>query len=516
MRKNVLANYFSQIYVTLVGIVMVPVYLHYMGAEAYGLVGFFAMIQVWFGLLDMGLTLTLVRETARLHGKAVDALTYRSLVRALELIFAGVAVGGGVLLFAGSAIVAESWLNVQHLAVATVTDSLKFISVAVAMRWMSGLYRGIATGAEDFVWLGLFNAVIATLRFVGVIPALIFIGGTPIVFFGYQCAIGIVELVGLFAKAQRLVPGVPDNGRMKWSFKLMFSTVRRSLGFSLGISFAAIVWVMMTQVDKLMMSKLLPLTDYGVFTLSVLAASGVNLVAGPLNSALLPRLTRLHAQGDDCDLILLYKKMTRAVVVMVAPVSLLLAIFSDQVLFAWTGSHVVAAQGSAVLSLYALGNAVLAVATFPYYLQYAKGTLRLHVAGGVLFLGAFIPVLLALTQSCGAIGAGFAWLGINICYLFFWTPIVHGRFAKGHHIDWLVHDVVAPCASSVALLLALSVLTSMTGLWPQQRLAVVVALLVLAASAMTVSVMSQSEFRGPIENWLKLARTKYLNSTEDK
>ena len=33
---------------------MVPLYVRYMGVEAYGLVGFYAMLQGWFMLLDMG------------------------------------------------------------------------------------------------------------------------------------------------------------------------------------------------------------------------------------------------------------------------------------------------------------------------------------------------------------------------------------------------------------------------------------------------------------------------------
>lgn len=63
MRSNILANYASQFYVTIIGIVTVPLYIQYMGAEAYGLVGFFAMLQAWFLMLDMGLTPTIARET---------------------------------------------------------------------------------------------------------------------------------------------------------------------------------------------------------------------------------------------------------------------------------------------------------------------------------------------------------------------------------------------------------------------------------------------------------------------
>ena len=44
LKRNILANYVSQIYVTLIAIGMVPLYIEYMGAEAYGLVGFFAML----------------------------------------------------------------------------------------------------------------------------------------------------------------------------------------------------------------------------------------------------------------------------------------------------------------------------------------------------------------------------------------------------------------------------------------------------------------------------------------
>ena len=70
---------------------MVPLYIKYMGPEAYGLVGFFAMLQAWFNLLDMGLTPTIARETARFRGGATDALSYRRLVRALEGVFLVVA-----------------------------------------------------------------------------------------------------------------------------------------------------------------------------------------------------------------------------------------------------------------------------------------------------------------------------------------------------------------------------------------------------------------------------------------
>lgn len=501
LRRNILANYASQIYVTLAGILLVPVYLRYMGAEAYGLVGFFAMVQIWFGLLDMGLTLTLVRETARLQGKAVDALTYCRLVRALELIFFGAGIVGGALLFFSAPRIASSWLNVQHLDLATVVVALQLMAIAIAVRWMSGLYRGIVSGVEEFVWLSGFNAAIASCRFIGVIPLLIWLGGSPLVFFGYQCVIGLVELIGLILKAKRSMPVLQDPAQLGWSLKYIFSSVRHTLTFSVGISFAALVWVAMTQVDKLLLSKLLPLSEYGIFTLSVLAASGVSLIVGPLSNVILPRLARLQAQGDEDQLLDLYKRMTRAVMVMVVPTGLLLALFSEKILLAWTGNPMIASQGAPILSLYALGNGILAAAAFPYYLQYAKGKLRLHLIGTGLFLAAFIPFLLFLTKTIGVVGAGYAWLVTNALYLLFWTPIVHRRFAKGQHMKWLVEDVLAPGRFGVLALLAFALFMSTTGAWPEERLALVLLLGVVGTVATVITWLGQPEFRTIARNW---------------
>ena len=113
-KRNIIANYLSQIYVSLIGIVMAPMYLHYMGIEAYGLVGFYAAIQIWFGLLDMGLSLTLVRETARFRAKALNVLTYRRLVFALELIFVGVGAFGGLFLYCNSSRLANDQRNCRN------------------------------------------------------------------------------------------------------------------------------------------------------------------------------------------------------------------------------------------------------------------------------------------------------------------------------------------------------------------------------------------------------------------
>ena len=68
LKKNTIANYVGQIYISFIGIIILPFYLKYLGASAFGLVGFFAVFQTWLRLLDVGLTPTLAREVAHIRG----------------------------------------------------------------------------------------------------------------------------------------------------------------------------------------------------------------------------------------------------------------------------------------------------------------------------------------------------------------------------------------------------------------------------------------------------------------
>lgn len=440
LKRNILANYASQLYVTAAGIIMVPMYIQYMGAEAYGLVGFFAMLQVWFNLLDMGLTPTMARESARYHGGACTALEYRRLARALEGVFCAVALLGGIILYAMAEPMATGWLKAAQLPAQEITQALQLIAVIVALRWMSGLYRGVITGAEHLVWLSGFNSVVATGRFVLVLPVLIFVSAAPITFFIFQLGVAMFELLGLTWMAYRLLPNIPKGQRIHWEW----APLKPVLKFSLSIAFTSSVWVLVTQTDKLVLSKILPLADYGYFTVAVLVASGIMIVTGPVSSAIMPRMTRLQAEGKHNELIAVYRQATQLVTVLATPVALVLIFFAPQVLWAWTGDAVLVEKAAPVLSLYAIGYAFLAVGAFPYYLQYAKGNLRLHLIGNALFVLFLIPSVLWAATHHGMTGAGWAWLIANATYFFVWTPQVHRKFAPGLHMNWLLSDILRP------------------------------------------------------------------------
>ncbi|MCV2369881.1 oligosaccharide flippase family protein [Roseateles oligotrophus] len=487
LKKNILANYASQIYVTLIGIVMVPLYVTYMGAEAYGLVGFFAMLQAWFQLIDMGLTPTMSRETARFNGGATDAVSLRRMLRALEGIFVGTAVLGGLAMGLASGRVASDWLKVQELSLLEVQRAVILIGVIVALRWVGGLYRGVISGFERLVWLSGFNSAVATVRFVLVIPFFIYVGSTPVHFFTYQLLVAVAELTILVVQTHRLMP--QSKGRLDGPWD--WAPLRGVLRFSLSLAFTSAVWVLVTQTDKLVLSRILSLGDYAYFTLAVLMASGIMVISGPISVALVPRLTCLFAAKDEAGLIALYRNATQLVTVIAVPATLVLAIFSEQVLWAWTGNAEIASKAAPVLTLYALGNGFLVLAAFPYYLQFAKGDLKLHLVGNALFVLILIPSVIWAATAFGMIGAGWAWLGANFLSFLFWVPVVHRSFLRGLHARWLAHDIgaiaVLPCIAGGGAYCLLQ--------WSHERLPVAISIALLSLALFIVTAAGSSYVR---------------------
>jgi O-antigen/teichoic acid export membrane protein len=486
-KRNIIASYASQIYSTLLGITILPMYLKYMGAETYGLIGLFTMLQVWFNLLDIGLTPTVARETARLRAGASDTLSYRRLLRALQIIFFSVALAGGSVLFYFSGDIAAEWLHVQSLPLTQVQLSLQFMSIAVALRWMAGLYRACISGSEEIAWLGGFNALMATIRFLGILPILIWIKSTPIIFFSYQLLIATTELFILAIKAKNLLPSIPHDGVVGWSPIAIFTPIKPVLKFALTMALASSVWVLVTQTDKLLLSRLLSLAEYGHYTLAALAASSVMMVSGPISNALLPRMALLEAQGNKNQLLQLYRDATQWVGILVMPTCAILSLHAERILWIWTGNIQLASKTAPVLSLYALGNGVMAISAFPFYIQFAKGKLRQHLLGTFLFMLLLLPTLIWATDKYGAIGAGWAWLASNLSYFLIWTPIAHSIYAPNLHLRWIIHDI--------APILLISLLTALLSLrlpWPEQRYLLFLQLLLVSLITISASIFSSS------------------------
>jgi O-antigen/teichoic acid export membrane protein len=156
----------------------------------------------------------------------------------------------------------------------------------------------------------------------------------------------------------------------------------------------------------------------------------------------MPRMAKLEAEGNHEDMIRVYRQATQMVTVIASAASITVAFCAEPLLWAWTGDKILAHQAAPILILYAIGNGILAISAFPYYLQYAKGDLRLHLIGNAGFVVLLIPLIIWAATRYGGVGAGYVWLAMNVITFVAWLPFIHRKFAPGLNLKWYLEDVL--------------------------------------------------------------------------
>ena len=175
LKKNTIANYLGQFYSIFIGLFILPFYLEYLGAEAYGLVGFFTMLTTMMVLLDMGFSQALIRETAKKKDKVNGLLEIKQTLRTLEsaIIVVSTVIFFGI--FFSTEWITLHWLQIKELNFEVVENCIKLMGFMLAIRWYVSLYSGMVSGLEQQVWLNIYKIIIATLRFGGGFVLIFFI-----------------------------------------------------------------------------------------------------------------------------------------------------------------------------------------------------------------------------------------------------------------------------------------------------------------------------------------------------
>ena len=164
-------------------------------------------------------------------------------------------------------------------------------------------------------------------------------------------------------------------------------------------------------------------------------------------------MTHLLSNDKEKEMLELYRKGTRFIASIVPPVVVMLALYSNELLYSWTGNRAAAEWGSSILFWYVLGTGFVAISSFQYYLQYAHGKLSYHVKFNTYLPLVTVPIIFWSIKHYGAYGASLTWFGIHLFSFIFWTPFVHHKFAPGLHITWLKKDILPPTIFTIIYLL---------------------------------------------------------------
>ncbi len=437
LKRNLIANFAGSGWSALLGIAVLPVCLRLIGVEAYGLVGIFVTLLSLLTPLEAGLGTALSRDLAGAAGRGADE-TNAQVLRTLEIIHWTFAAICGVVVWILAPLIAHHWVKPHALTPASVEVAVLIMGLVIIVQWPASLYSGGLIGLQKQVELNVIMGVVGTIRSVGSVLVLMFVSPTVVAYFIWQIAASALQTGTTAVVLWQCIGARPQRPYFRRHI------VARLCPFLIGMSGTSVVLLLVTQLDKVILSRMLPLAIFGYYTLAWSAASNLFRFVTPVQQAFFPQLAGALARGDEVRLAALYHRMTQILIVLTAPLALLVVFFSWEALYVWTGDAITSTRTAPVLMLLMFGTLLNALMYPTYTVQVASGWTRLLFTFTVCAASLLAPGLVVLTSLYGSIGAATAWPVLNLSFATILVPLMHRRLLRGEMVRWYKDDVIIP------------------------------------------------------------------------
>lgn len=438
LRNNLSANLLGTALSSVVALGSAPLIFRVLGADAYGLVGVYLLLQGLMPLFDLGITPGLARAVAWHNGVGEEGQV-RTLVRLAQRPMLALALVFLIGLLAASRFLSRFWLTSNTLDPALIQTALALMGVALAVRMLAGLQKAALMAVEHQVEANLVQSASVILRTLGALAVAQESSSGVLGFFVAQLPVSALEWWAYrhFLRARLRTRELP----------IALAELRQHRRFAIGVAGLAALWLATSQADKLALSRVLHLADYGGYSLGVHVASAILVATGPIQAAVLPRLTRLVSSRDERQLDVLYGMATVLTLAISAALFVGILLAGPLVLAFIRPAASLDVPPMDIAAWYAAGNCAVVIVGLSYQLQNARGVLRLHALGTIAQAVIQVPLLVWAAVTKGPLLTAIAFAALNWIFLVAWMPIVHRRFLPGGHARWLRRDLLAPLVS---------------------------------------------------------------------
>ena len=457
IKKNLVANYLGVAWSSVMSIIFLPFYLHYIGAEGYGLIGFFTMLSVSLSSLDAGLGAVAAREASGYIG-ANDQRKHEigTLLHSIEILMYGISLIIGLSVAFCAPLIVRYWLNVPENLMSSATWAVGWMGLTIAMQFPTSFYCGCLNGFQKQVGLNATNIVGSTLRGGGAVLILWLISPTVESYFAWQ----VLGALGMLIAFRVLFVKNLEVKRVKLRFSLQsLIRVRHFLG---GMGAINITALLLTQLDKIILSSALPLASFGYYSLAWMLGNTLTArLTGPVFTAYYPKITQLKELINTELMLKSYRQGCKLMSIVVVPISLWLALFSHDILLLWSQNKTLADEASGALVVIAIGTMLNAFMHIPYAMQLAHSFTRLALVQNVVSVILIAPMTWYLATHYNLTVAALPWIIVNAGGVFIAAPLMHRYLGLGGLKDWYVHSLLLPILYAGCSILVIKVLWMM-------------------------------------------------------
>jgi len=441
--KNVIWNMLGGAWAGVLIVLATPYYVNRLGLEGYGIVGLWLMMQVMIGLLDMGMGATLVKEFANVRQNPGDLSPKRDLLKTLESIYWVVSFLFALVLVLSAGWVSNYWLKSIAPPDASLGNAIRLMAITLGLQFPYVLYSNGLSGLQEHGKMNALQMAGNGLRYGGG-AAILFWRADLVWFFAAQTLVAAAQT---FATRRAVWKMISETGDQPPTFRLR--VLQRLWRFSAGMALTAISAVLLANVDRIALSKLMSTAELGKYAVAFTATGLLQMGIQPFYRAFFPRYSELVSTGDSTRLRAEYYRSCRLMAAVIIPLSIIGWLFAPQLFHAWIGR-----TDTTIISVFRwllVGITTSGLVWLPAAFQQAHGWTRLHVAmiAGALLLGT--PVMIWAIKTYGTVGATAVWVlhGVSDITLGLW--LMHKRLLIGDLLSWYRSVLLPPLLVSFPL-----------------------------------------------------------------
>lgn len=490
--RNIVANAFGGLVGPLAYLVMTPFYYRVLGLEAVGLIGLFAMTVSVLQVFSAGVGISYQRNIAasdESHPGDLPALLSGGL-----LVFATLGLILGLILVGLGSYQFDALLHKSSFHEQTLRRSLLTVCFMLSLGMATNGASTTISALRDQLWQNIAQSCVT----IGVaLGCWLLLSWSPRIEYYYYCqAVGTVVTALLYGWRCVWLVSRRAAGHQRRTFREVW---RERYGKDGVLALALMVHegmgVVIGQLDRILISGLLPLASLGTYTLVTGPAKMAQMVTLPFGTAVFPEICALAGGREDRQGLGEY--LGRMAYMMgSASICLLLVVFAcgESILTLWLRGAEVGKDMGTCLRLLCLANCVLAGAGLFYGTSVAFGKVRFAIvknAGALLILPG---IGWLAVKNWGIVGAASCWLLYCVATLSICVLVVFRR-----HADL---NAAGRWFGRLGLLAALAIILSWLASLPEWN-SVARILLATGISSITGCLAMSLPFGFSPRNWMK-------------
>ncbi|EKD84375.1 MAG: hypothetical protein ACD_39C00086G0001, partial [uncultured bacterium] len=220
--------------------------------------------------------------------------------------------------------------------------------------------------------------------------------------------------------------------------------------FAAGILATSVLVLLLTQVDKLILSRMLSLEAFGKYNLAATVANSLLILVGPITQAHYPKLIEMWSACNYNEARKIFHGGAQLISVIVGAAACVIFYFGDNLIVTWTANEELGKSIGTILKVLTLGSMLNSFMHMPYILQLACGWSSFAAKINLVAVLVLVPAVLLFTPMYGAIGAAWVWAALNAGYVFIATHIMFKTILPTEEKKWFIDDIFKPFFAAFA------------------------------------------------------------------